>query len=87
MASAPSAVREARKGRGKEQVAESEPPELRVTMRKLAFLVHPDRFAGMPDAAKENETSLAVLQGLLSTVQKDKDSHPPAGSCACAAER
>jgi hypothetical protein len=50
--------------------ATAEAPELRATMRKLAFLVHPDRFAGMPDAAKENEASLAFLQvGMHSTPQ------------------
>ena len=106
------AVRNSR-GRVKDDAvasATAEAPELRATMRKLAFLVHPDRFAGMPDAAKENEASLAFLQvvmnsahtspgknlctcplcylcpaysscmqGLLSTVQKDKENHPPAG--------
>ena len=48
-------------------------------MRKLAFLVHPDRFSAAPHAAEENQESLSVLQGLLSTVQKSKDSHPKAG--------
>ena len=48
-------------------------------MRKLAFLVHPDRFPGKLAAQAEvNAVSLAALQGLLSTVQKSKDSHPPA---------
>lgn len=48
-------------------------------MRKLAFLVHPDRFPGaLAPQAEVNAVSLAALQGLLSTVQKSKDSHPPA---------
>ena len=48
-------------------------------MRKLAFLVHPDRFPGpLAAQAEVNAVSLAALQGLLSTVQKSKDSHPPA---------
>jgi len=67
----------ARAGR-KAKEAGPPPPELRETMRKLAFLVHPDRFSGAPAAAEENATSLAALQGLLSTVQKSKDGHPPA---------
>ena len=37
--------------------------ELRVTMRKLAFLVHPDRASGLtPAAAAENAESLSQLQ-------------------------
>lgn len=47
-------------------------------MRRLAFAVHPDRFATNPAAAAENAASLAVLQGLLTTVCKSRDSHPPA---------
>jgi hypothetical protein len=67
----------ARRG-GKAADGQPPPPQLRETMRRLAFLVHPDRFAGQPAAAEENAASLAALQGLLSTVQKQKDGHPPA---------
>jgi hypothetical protein len=62
----------------KPKAAEPDVPELRATMRKLAFLVHPDRFSKLPAAAEENAVSLAALQGLLTTVQKQKDGHPPA---------
>jgi len=40
-------------------------PELRATMRKLVLLVHPDLFASVPEAAKENEISLAELQVII----------------------
>lgn len=54
--------------------------DLRATMRKLAFMVHPDRARSLsPAAAAENAESLAALQGMLTTVQKARDSHPPAG--------
>jgi hypothetical protein len=36
--------------------------DLRATMRKLAFMVHPDRFSDAPAAARENAESLATLQ-------------------------
>jgi hypothetical protein len=52
--------------------ATAEAPELRATMRKLAFLVHPDRFAGMPDAAKENEASLAFLQVVMNSTHTSR---------------
>ena len=52
--------------------AVAEAPELRATMRKLAFLVHPDRFAGMPDAAKENEASLAFLQVVMNSTHTSR---------------
>lgn len=47
-------------------------------MRRLAFLVHPDRFPDAPDARDANAVSLSYLQGLLSTVQRARDVHPPA---------
>lgn len=40
-------------------------PELRATMRKLVLLVHPDLFASVPEAAKENGISLAELQVII----------------------
>jgi len=55
-----------------------EAQELRATMRRLAFLVHPDRFSALPAAAAQNADSLTLLNGLLATVQKSRDSHPPA---------
>ena len=47
-------------------------------MRRLAFLIHPDRFPDAPESAAANAQSLSYLQGLLSTVQKSRESHPPA---------
>lgn len=55
-----------------------EAQELRATMRRLSFLVHPDRFSALPVAAAQNADSLTLLNGLLATVQKSRDSHPPA---------
>ena len=62
----------------KAAAAKEELPELRATMRRLAFMIHPDRFPDAPQSAAANAQSLSYLQGLLSTVQKSKESHPPA---------
>ena len=71
-------AKRAKAGRSSDSPLADELPELRTTMRRLAFLVHPDRFPDTPDAAAVNASSLSYLQGLLSTVQKARDSHPPA---------
>mmetsp|Transcript_30828 Transcript_30828/g.37360 ORF Transcript_30828/g.37360 Transcript_30828/m.37360 type:complete len:389 (-) Transcript_30828:228-1394(-) len=68
-----------KRGHGRKQQPQGEVPMLRQSLKKLQFLVHPDRFGAYPEVKEQNQDSLTTLQGFVSSIRQLEGDYPQAG--------